>query len=163
MILEYKYTFSEYFEGVRNASWATRMLSWFGPIMLVLAPGLILLNYLLGGSEESRLSVLNYLLLFGITLFWALIPLLQAWLTWRGNPHVKEEILSEVSDDGVRMKTSMTDSLSKWESFIKTRETRNLFLLYLSKHMVYMFPKRAFQDGDQIQEFRNLLQQKIAK
>ena len=167
MILEFKYTFSEYFESVRNASWAMRLMSIFAPIILalslVIGLALFVLSYLLNETIENRLPFSIYLIYFAIIGLWSLLPLLQAWLTWKGNPHVRGEIQCEINDDGVKMKTPTSDSFNKWESFIKTKETRNLFLLFLSKHLVYMVPKRTLQDEAQIQELRALIKQKITK
>jgi hypothetical protein len=89
------------------------------------------------------------------------LPLLQAWLAWRSNPSLKDAICCWADEEGFGMQTTNSDTTIKWPALIKFRETRNLFLVYPSKRMFYLIPKRAFTDESQVKEFRELLDRKI--
>ena len=58
-----------------------------------------------------------------------------------------------------RMATGSAELL--WSTFIKARETRELFLLYPQKHMAYPVPKRAFANEHQIVAFRELVRRHV--
>ncbi len=155
--LEFKYTFKEFFEGSRNAARSFLKLSLVGGVLLIL--GTLYLYFKLAEGETN--SLISYLtpLLMGV-LFISL-PLLQAWLVWRGNPSVKGAISCWADEEGFSVQTTNSDTKIKWPALIKFRETRNLFLVYPSKQMCYLIPKRAFTDDGQVKEFRELLRRKI--
>ena len=58
-----------------------------------------------------------------------------------------------------RMATGSAELL--WSTFIKVRETRELFLLYPQKHLAYPVPKRAFANKQQIVAFRELVRRHV--
>jgi hypothetical protein len=89
------------------------------------------------------------------------LPLWQAWLVWKSNKFVRGAITCWADEEGFSQQTINTDLTVKWPALIKFKETRNLFLIYPSKHMCYLIPKRAFADESQVKEFRELLDRKI--
>jgi hypothetical protein len=155
--LEFKYTFKEFFEGSRNAARSPWTLSLVGGL-LILSPFYL---YLKGSPEGETNSLFSYLTpsLMGVLLI--SLPLLQAWLVWRGNPSVRGAITCWADEEGFYQQTMNSDLTVKWPALIKFKETRNLFLVYPSKQMCYLIPKRAFTNEGQVKEFRELLHQKI--
>jgi len=65
------------------------------------------------------------------------------------------------SDDGAEVVTSAGEAKFPWSAWIKYRETRRFFMLYPSKQVVHVLPKRAFSSEQELVDLRNLLKQKI--
>jgi YcxB-like protein len=159
--LEFKYTFKEFFEGTRNANLSMRILSIFGVVYIALMLFLFLMRYFPEVQGGGPGSVTSNLAPWLIGVCWVSLPLLQAWLVWRGNPSVKEVIRCWADEESFSLQTTNSDTTIKWPALIKFRETRNLFLVYPSKQICFLIPKRAFMDESQVKEFRELLHRKI--
>ncbi len=159
--LEFQYTFKEFFEGSRNANFSLKILSVFGVVYFACLLFLYLTRYFSEGQEGSPGSVASNLTPWLIGVFWVSLPLLQAGLAWRGNPSVRDVLSCWADEEGFSVQTTNSDTTIKWPALIKFRETRNLFLIFPSKHMCYLIPKRAFPDEGQEKEFRKLLDRKI--
>jgi hypothetical protein len=157
--LEFQYTFKEFFEGTRNAARSYLSLSVLGGVLILFTLlYLYLKNETLEGETNSLFSYLTPLL---IGVLFISLPLLQAWLVWRSNPSVRGAITCWADEEGFYQQTMNSDLTVKWPALIKFKETRNLFLVYPSKQMCYLIPKRAFTNEGQVKEFRELLHQKI--
>jgi len=157
--LEFKYTFKEFFEGTRNASPVYGMISVLGGILILYT---LSHAYLKNGAQEGPTSSsFSYLMPLLIGVLFLSLPLLQAGLVWRSNPAVRGAIICWADEEGFSQQTTNTDLTVKWPAIIKFKETRNLFLVYPSKQMCYLIPKRAFTDESQAKEFRELLDRKI--
>jgi|SRR5215475_646824 len=156
--LEFKYTFKEFFEGTRNASRLFRMSSLFGGFIIL---STLYVSFKNGNQEGATNSMFSSLapLLMGV--LWISLPLLQAGLVWRSNPAVKGTISCWADEERFSQQTANSELTMKWGAIIRFKETRNLFLLFPSKQMAYLIPKRAFTDESQVSEFRELLGRKI--
>jgi hypothetical protein len=91
----------------------------------------------------------------------ALLAWLQAWLAWGSNSEIKGALSCWADEECFSIQTTNSDMKIKWPAMIKFRETRNMFLVYASKRIFYLIPKRAFTDESQVKEFRALLDRKI--
>jgi len=154
--LEFKYTFKEFFEGSRNAARSFWTLS-LGGVLLIMGTLYLYFKHA-EGETNSPISSLTPLLM-GV-LFISL-PLLQAWPAWRSNPSLKDAISCWADEEGFGMQTTNSETTIKWPALIKFRGTRNPFLVYPSKRMCYLIPKRAFTNEGQVKEFRELLDRKV--
>ncbi|HEY8699113.1 MAG TPA: YcxB family protein [Rhizomicrobium sp.] len=66
-------------------------------------------------------------------------------------------------DEGfVSLQSEEYSARSPWSDYSKWREGEQIFMLYLSDIMFRIVPKRAFQDANEIPEFRDLLRRKIS-
>jgi hypothetical protein len=146
---------------VLRASAAMRIMM-IGSIIILCAFAALFLAWLLMGDQRSS-SLASYWPFTLVLIFWASIVPLQAWLNWRRNAHLRGEITYDFQPEGVRVITRAADAFLKWEAFIKSKETPNLFLLFLTKQMCHMVPKRAFASEADIEALRELLREKIVK
>lgn len=69
----------------------------------------------------------------------------------------------EVNEETIKMKNPVFNSSVKWQLYIKAVETKNLFMIYQTKRLFDMIPKRAFSSNEQVEEFRELVRTKIEK
>lgn len=58
--------------------------------------------------------------------------------------------------------SDLANAIVPWGDLVKWREGDQIFLIYPSNLMFYVFPKRAFQDAAAVDAFRQLLRAKIA-
>lgn len=119
-----------------------------------------------GGASFSEIItsiVLPNLLIFAIVYFCMRIARNFAInRTWNSQPGLKNEISVETLEDGLQINTALLESKMKWLIFTHWRETPNLFMVYQSNNCFNLFPKRAFSDNEQINEFRELLSVKLS-
>lgn len=102
-------------------------------------------------------------LFVGLTLIQVFLPYIIQRKIYRRNPQLFEMRTVTFNDDGVKSEKSTGNIEAKWSSFVRFKETKNLFLTYQSKDVVGMVPKRAFSNLDDIGRFRNLLASKLPR
>ena len=67
----------------------------------------------------------------------------------------------EISEEELTLSSPIFQSTLKWQIYTHFIETTNLFMVYQSKRLFNMFPKRAFSNEQELDEFRYLLERKI--
>jgi hypothetical protein len=83
-------------------------------------------------------------------------------------PHIRARrgILRPVTwiftDDNVQQTTDVSSATLRWEAFIRSRETRDVFLLFVQKGMAQFVPKRALSSEQEI-ELRCLIAAHVKK
>jgi hypothetical protein len=113
---------------------------------------------------EVASTVLPYLLVFG-AIFLAL-PLVQRWQLgrfYRQTPTWQEEQTHEFSEDGLRMRNPLSNTLMRWDALVDVLETKEFFLFFISRSMAYFLPKRAITTPDQLRELRGLLETQLSR
>jgi hypothetical protein len=76
---------------------------------------------------------------------------------WESQPHLALPRAMKISDAGLSFEDEMQSVSYRWPAFMKTLETANLFLLYISKISFEIVPKRNFADQQQVDQFRQVL------
>jgi len=74
---------------------------------------------------------------------------------------VKGKTLWIFSEDDFKVFTPVARNESDWESLEKIEEKSKAFLLYPQKNVFMLVPKRFFESEAQIQEFRELVREKL--
>jgi hypothetical protein len=80
---------------------------------------------------------------------------------WRKEPRIREPRNVTISEDKFIAKDQYSESISSWESFNDFIETKNLFLLFVQRKLFFLIPKRAFDNINMENEFRNILRSKL--
>src|SRR5581483_8987636 len=65
-----------------------------------------------------------------------------------------------LTDEGIRLKTTMEEAFAKWELYDRFAEGERVFILYLPTGVSYTLPKRLLTEG-QVQELRMLLTSRL--
>ena len=85
-------------------------------------------------------------------------------LRWRAIKIFEQQIdlhqSVEISWDqeGFRASTSNAQSITPWGDFVRFRETARMLLLYRSDVIFHMIPTRAFENREQLNDFRSYAQ-----
>jgi hypothetical protein len=77
------------------------------------------------------------------------------------NPRLYGKRIVTFGDEGLTSDSDIAHVKIKWSSFEKFKETKNLFLLYQTKDVVGITPKRAFPSPEAVEQFRKLLATKV--
>lgn len=161
MTIKFQFTFKEYFETVLRASKVTMLLMFIGVGGLCLLAVAVLFFGIVGWPKWFVFDWTFLLMPVVILTCWAGMIPLQAWLNWKRNAPLRGEITYDFQPEGIHVITAISDAFLKWEGFIKSKETPNLFLLFLTKQMCHMVPKRAFSSEADVVSLRELLREKI--
>ena len=81
----------------------------------------------------------------------------KARRVFRQQKSFQREFALSWNTDGVHSKDANGEYSSGWSDFTRWRENERLFLLYLSDIQFYMVPKRAFNSGVELNDFRDHL------
>jgi len=130
-------------------------------VTLALAIFPILQGYSMG---EAAATALPYALIFGIII--VALPRIQQWQLarlYRQTPSLREQQTHEFSDSGFRMSNPLANTLVRWDAFQEVLETKEFFLLYISRSIAYFLPKRAVTGPQQLGELRELLKRELGR
>ncbi len=79
------------------------------------------------------------------------------------NKSLQQEIHYSFSDDGIDAVAQSLNSHVDWENVYKVVETRHNFLVFLSRSLMYITPKRCFPSSEQIESFQHLLRSHVSR
>jgi hypothetical protein len=79
------------------------------------------------------------------------------------NPRLYGKRTVTFDDEGLTSDSDIAHVEIKWTSFEKFKETKNLFLIYQTKDVAGITPKRAFPSPEAVEQFRSLLASKVRR
>ncbi|MFZ0952463.1 MAG: YcxB family protein [Candidatus Sulfotelmatobacter sp.] len=114
-------------------------------------------------------SIEHVIGVFLISLFAALIilqiimPYIVHRRLYSRNPRLYGKRTVTFDNEGLTSDSDLAHVEIKWSSFEKFKETKNLFLIYQTKDVAGITPKRAFPSSEAVEQFRNLLASKVRR
>ena len=96
--------------------------------------------------------------------FLGLVLLFLAWLQPRlaARKIILRPVEWRLSDDGIHIQSSVASADIRWEAFLKYREGKKVFLLYVQKGQAQFIPKRVLSEVEII-ELRTLIGAHVKK
>jgi hypothetical protein len=76
---------------------------------------------------------------------------------------LQRECAFEPSETGLTYTTPHAQGVKPWGDYLKWKEGKSVFLVYLSDNMYQLIPKRFFVSEDAISSFRATLKERIAR
>lgn len=165
MKLEYRLSLKDYQEAIHEHIKSRRFsyfFLWLLSILLIVEAlyGLIFL----GGTAANQIFVLFSLFMgAGINPEFNIFQKYTSYRLWKAQHNLHNSRETDVSEEGIKLKGEGFEANLEWKIYTHFIETKRLFILYQSKLCFNMFPKRAFSNEQQVEEFRELLQRKITK
>lgn len=153
MQLEYEIKPSDHLEAVKiryRGSVRRIVLSFMGVLLLLL--GIITYPYF-----EKGWSVLVIGLSVWILLMQLFIPRIAHWMVYYRNRAIFGPRKLTFDEFGVVADGPMGHIQTLWKNYVRFRESRGLFLLYLSHDTIGIVPKRAFKTVAEVDDFRTLV------
>lgn len=80
---------------------------------------------------------------------------------WKSEPSISEPLVVTITEDEIIVKSPYEEGITKWKAFTHYIETKNLFLIFRQQNVFNVVPKRAFENQDMENKFRNLLQKEF--
>lgn len=149
-----------------------RVLRWPNLIMMLFGLGFVVFGAskilaLFGGSADKLDGLfqtvigLMILLLFVLNRF-VVIPR-RVRRIFRQQKNLQRPLEFGWDRETVWSSSEIGNTKRPWSDFTKWRELKGLFLLYHSDVMFQMIPKRSFPNPDAVDEFRQLLLEKLGR
>lgn len=105
--------------------------------------------------------------LFGFLLFFLWLHQSFPWFSptkrwtmaraWKRTVQMQLPINLSIAETGIDFKIEGLQAFRQWQHYTGFRETKEMFLLYYSESLYHILPKRVFSSIDQMNQFRNLL------
>ena len=156
--LQYEITAAEHLEMVkkRHRRLAQKMINlYIGGCSILL--GIVSYRYF-GASSVALIVVGSFLFV---------IPFLSPYIIHRkvyyGNRRLFGQRTLKCDENGIVADTPLGHTETKWSNYEQFRETKNLFLLYLTKDAIGILPKRAFPGPADLELFRTMLASKVRR
>jgi YcxB-like protein len=138
--------------------------SWLLLIVLTVAVGVLALAAEYHLMRPSALSFYSSIFL-GIAVVYVVVLFGAPYFTARKNLATSKNLKGEVryifTDSGFAMTTPIGRGYLDWPAIYRAVESGDYFLLYLSHFIYYLIPKRCFRDQEQIEEFKNLVRNRV--
>jgi len=83
--------------------------------------------------------------------------------TYRQRKDLQRPCIYRPSDTGLGAETEGAAGVKPWTDYLKWKEGRSVFLLYMSDDMYQIVPKHFFSSEDDLLKFKNLLREKIVR
>jgi hypothetical protein len=112
-----------------------------------------------GRIQERTERILLALTAFGVVFWWA-FPWYMASIVRRRMSHPDGPYDVTLDDKSVRIHSPAGVSELKWPAFLRARETRGFFLLYVGESQAQFIPKRALAP-EECQLLRDLIERHL--
>ncbi|MEO0469149.1 MAG: YcxB family protein [Bacteroidota bacterium] len=106
------------------------------------------------GTKDFPFQVMIPMVVF-VSLFFIFIPMMSR-RNFKNNPSLQGEILYTFTDEQVEMTGPHFESRMDWDKYMKVEETKEMFLLFQSKALANLIPKRDLT-SEEIQDLRELI------
>lgn len=141
-------TFAEYFES-RQAV-VSRVSFWTDAVVLLCGAAMLVWGALLpDGTDRVTAVLLGAAMVFCAVVVLPGLVALLARRDWARSPRIKKQFSTTVGREGV---TSLDDrghpSHLDWGNFIRFRESKSLFLLFLAPRFAMCLPKRLLPESE---------------
>jgi hypothetical protein len=90
-------------------------------------------------------------------------PYFAARAVFKTAPNLKAAIHYSISEDLIIQDMATGRAELRWPTFVRVRETSDLFLLYVQKQLAHPIPKRAFANVQEISAFRDIVRRQVQR
>jgi len=130
-------------------------------IMIFMGLFLLLMGIALYPYFERSWSVLEIGLSLWILALQLFLPRIVHWRVYYRNREIFGPRKLNISDAGILSDGPQGRIETPWSRYVRFRETKRLFMLYLSNDVKGIIPKRVFQDASQMDSFRNFVSARV--
>lgn len=163
MLIEYRLQFEEYVEAVQaHCRSSNQLVRWILGVGMILY-GLGLYIFVLVGLRAIIVGIL-FLLIGLLTIVFGFPPS-KFFLKhqWKKIPDLHDIVSFDFNLEEITWKNTHSQGTTNWSVYKKYIESKNLFLLYQQTNLFVIIPKKAFVDEEQLNQFREILQEKVVK
>lgn len=139
-----------------RASYWFLFRKWSIKALIALALFMVM-GFLFVFIQRPNASALPMLILPTLVLFVIGSVYFGAKRNLASNKSVQENIHYTFSNRGVNLVAESSSGQTAWSNIVNAFETKHNFLLFVSRSIMQIIPKRCFQDSEQIAEFKQML------
>jgi hypothetical protein len=137
---------------VANEKWirrtSRRINPWLGGFLVLSGIGILTVT-------KQPADVL--FIVFGGLLLYASFALKRIFRKrFRNDRRYDDDVITEISQSGLHIAMSSSESDVKWRAIIRFLESDKIFMLFFAEWIFIVLPKRAFAPGD-VDAFREML------
>jgi hypothetical protein len=82
----------------------------------------------------------------------------------KSNKALEQMVRYRFSPDGIDTVAPSSSGHVNWDLVFQAVETKHSFLVFIARSLMFVIPKRCFQDGEpQMEDFRQLLREQVAE
>jgi hypothetical protein len=159
MQLEYEITPADHVESLKiryRSSVRRIVLSFMGVVLLLL--GILTYPYFDHGLSAVEIGLSIWILLVQI-----FIPRIVHWMIYYRNRRIFGVRKVAFDEAGVVADSPQGHISTPWTNYLRFRETKRMFVLYLSADVIGTVPKRAFKDAAELDAFRGLVAARLPR
>jgi YcxB-like protein len=136
-------------------------------VYLVVAPTMVWFVAFGAGTNPFDEKNKDIFLIFGI---FAVLPILLGFSIYFGIfrqakkiEKIAEKVIFAFDEDGLETKSESISSQIKWDRFVKICETKKDFIFFPQENIFYTVPKISFKNDEQINNFKDLIREKLGE
>jgi len=132
--------------------------------LIIIVPTLWLTMFGAGANpfDAKNKDPLIVMTLFGILPVLMIVSLyFGVWKQAKKIANITEKATFLFNEQGLKTLAESTSSQMNWERFNKIKETDQDFIFYPQENVFFVVPKRFYQDQNQIDNFRKLVNEKL--
>ncbi|AGY82968.1 YcxB family protein [Carnobacterium inhibens] len=124
------------------------------PLFAIIYSGIHIIDF-------SNLSMIDYLLILFSSLIYTLLILLGIFIRnykeYKNDSLIKKEVTYIITNNGVSQVNRTVTANYTWNDFIKIKESKEMFFLFLSPTRAIVIPKNFFKNNIDINSFKTLI------
>ena len=148
----------QYFQSQRRIWWIAVPLTVI-LLLIVGVAGFISVAY--RSVEVARATIPFALLSLMWLAIFGLCPYLSARRVYKTSISLGEPVSFGFSTDGVHAVTGYSSGDTSWKAFWAIYEAKTFFSLYCNAGSAFLLPKRFFNDSNQLEQWRRLVEAQI--
>ena len=104
---------------------------------------------------------------WGLLIPWGVLALMVGGVYFNTKKHMasnralSERIHYVFSENGIDATAPSSSGHTAWQNVYEAYETKTNFLIFISKSMMYVIPRRCFDSAEQIASFKSLVRSKL--
>jgi hypothetical protein len=83
--------------------------------------------------------------------------------SYKQRKDLQRECTFDPSESGLGFRAENVQAVKPWSDYLKWKEGRSLFLIYMSDNLYQVIPKRFFASEGEVGAFRELVKAKVAR
>ncbi len=135
-----------------------------GVLLVILSLIVLWLSFLGPYSHQAGTARWAVLAFLGYLLFhWTFVLPMKWRRIYRQQLSLQKPYKLEITEQGISGQTDNMQGTNSWSDYIRWKEGNGVFLLYWSDALFQVIPLRFFSTGEQVEEFRNILCEKVSR
>jgi len=158
-------TYKEFLSAMLYACFISRRLRRYFWLMLIISCASNLLGFLTTTKFSFTLQDAVFIVFFlgFLALAGMLALLIITWWVYQKRPDLFNNVLYQFSHWGITREGPNTNFSKPWREIDRFKESKQFFLIYVSKFDIHIIQKEMIGDTERINIFRSMLEENVGK